>query len=501
MSAAQRDAIGRAMRPLEQPHEILGVPRGADEAVLRKSYRMMCKILHPDKCDLEEAKGAFQRVGAAFEALLAGPATTSSSTSASTSAVPPAKPAAAAAAPAPAKAPKFTKGERNFTVRVAPAPTAQTFRAANASKPAAKPIPAPVPKPAATQESEDEDEESSDEDEDENEDEGVSFAAIGASAGYADDDLNSDDDLVEDQPLTSRPSAHGKSKSKGGGGQRRKGTSKGKGAKRARKRRARDEDDDFIVADDGDGCLEARLEGEDGERRSGRNAKRRRVDYGMLEEHGVRAEQRLGGDDDDDDDDDDEAPRALNMWVPPLWFEYQSDSEDDDEEAERKRHLKARVLAAKRQAAAEGGAERDRTVPPPPKATPRKAAVPRSALELPPPAAAEEVAEEGEEEGPFVGCFCGSEHEPEWWAQCAECERWCHGECTGHSKATIEQVTYLCSPCAAADAAALGALDDEDEMALPPAPPSAPTPAEQSSSLAPPVIDDDEDGLLDLLGD
>ena len=65
-------AIERSLDP--RPCGILGVPPSADEAMIRKSYRMMAKLLHPDKCSLPEAEAAFKRVKDAFESLLAAEA-------------------------------------------------------------------------------------------------------------------------------------------------------------------------------------------------------------------------------------------------------------------------------------------------------------------------------------------------------------------------------------------------------------------------------------------
>ena len=60
MSDAQRAAVERSQDP--RPHGVLGVPVNADEAMLRKAYRAMAKLLHPDKCKLQEAEASFKRV-------------------------------------------------------------------------------------------------------------------------------------------------------------------------------------------------------------------------------------------------------------------------------------------------------------------------------------------------------------------------------------------------------------------------------------------------------
>ena len=56
-----------------------------------------------------------------------------------------------------------------------------------------------------------------------------------------------------------------------------------------------------------------------------------------------------------------------------------------------------------------------------------------------------------------AGCFCDTDrHLPTngisfegVWIQCDDCNRWCHGECAGFDKVTVEEVeTYSCPVCA-----------------------------------------------------
>jgi hypothetical protein len=47
-------------------YTILEVPRDADDATIKKSYRKAALRLHPDKCQLEGSKEAFQKLSAAF---------------------------------------------------------------------------------------------------------------------------------------------------------------------------------------------------------------------------------------------------------------------------------------------------------------------------------------------------------------------------------------------------------------------------------------------------
>lgn len=53
----------------EDLYEVLGVPRDADDGAVKRAYRKCALLLHPDKCQLEGAKEAFQKVSAAFGCL------------------------------------------------------------------------------------------------------------------------------------------------------------------------------------------------------------------------------------------------------------------------------------------------------------------------------------------------------------------------------------------------------------------------------------------------
>ena len=50
-------------------YKILGVERDADDDTIKKAYRKAALRLHPDKCQLEGAKEAFQKVSTAFGCL------------------------------------------------------------------------------------------------------------------------------------------------------------------------------------------------------------------------------------------------------------------------------------------------------------------------------------------------------------------------------------------------------------------------------------------------
>ena len=238
MSAAQRDAIARTL--LASDYDILGVPTSVDESTLKKAYKAMCKLLHPDKNELEGAEAAFKKVGIAFNALISRlppvaptPMPVSSTTHAAAG-VAPTEPAPAAEGVSGTK-PSTVFGcakcrwsvtgctkcrhdgqggkvGRKFSVHIAPPPmvprvsTANWAELAAAAKKSAQPKEAPVgPVAAGTgiremveqskgeeeEENEEENEEESEEDDDDESDDdddegGLSFAVAGASAGYAD---------------------------------------------------------------------------------------------------------------------------------------------------------------------------------------------------------------------------------------------------------------------------------------------------------------------------
>ena len=46
--------------------DMLGVPRDAGVEALKKAYRQVTLLVHPDKCELEGAQKAFQKVSSAF---------------------------------------------------------------------------------------------------------------------------------------------------------------------------------------------------------------------------------------------------------------------------------------------------------------------------------------------------------------------------------------------------------------------------------------------------
>ncbi|XGI83172.1 DnaJ domain-containing protein [Halorutilales archaeon Cl-col2-1] len=60
-------AEGRERR--SQPHEILGVERGASEDEIESAYRDLVKEVHPDLNDSEDADEEFRRVQEAYETL------------------------------------------------------------------------------------------------------------------------------------------------------------------------------------------------------------------------------------------------------------------------------------------------------------------------------------------------------------------------------------------------------------------------------------------------
>jgi DnaJ family protein B protein 12 len=63
------DLICSIKRAKDDFYNVLGVPRDADENAIKKAYRKAALQLHPDKCELEGAKDAFQKVSEAFACL------------------------------------------------------------------------------------------------------------------------------------------------------------------------------------------------------------------------------------------------------------------------------------------------------------------------------------------------------------------------------------------------------------------------------------------------
>jgi hypothetical protein len=53
----------------EDYYAILGVERNATEAEIKKSYRNIARMTHPDKCQLPKCEDAFKKVGAAYKCL------------------------------------------------------------------------------------------------------------------------------------------------------------------------------------------------------------------------------------------------------------------------------------------------------------------------------------------------------------------------------------------------------------------------------------------------
>ena len=56
------------------PFEVLGIPRGASNAEVKKAYRKMALTWHPDKCTQpkEECTGKFQAIAEAYDAIING---------------------------------------------------------------------------------------------------------------------------------------------------------------------------------------------------------------------------------------------------------------------------------------------------------------------------------------------------------------------------------------------------------------------------------------------
>ena len=52
------------------PWELIGVPEGSEHAVIRKAYRKLSLIYHPDKNPDPEAQEYFVKITKAYETLL-----------------------------------------------------------------------------------------------------------------------------------------------------------------------------------------------------------------------------------------------------------------------------------------------------------------------------------------------------------------------------------------------------------------------------------------------
>lgn len=313
-------------------------------------------MLHPDKCSLPDAEAAFKRVKQAFEELMSrvgssaggnssqhGPAVTEQT-------VPPSSSTAA-----PGFWPSRNQVGRKFTVRVAPAPRRNP---ASSVATATQSAPAPIHEDDENEDDDDndgagdadegdDDEESSESESESDEQVGVSFAdestpqeeEVISSASEDEQEMKSAEPKAAKQKkaarLVSKAPAKGKRPRKEAGkkrGEKRKGEKK---RRRKRRRVSATSDDE----EDGGGAWRARgrpasASEQVGGRRSGRLANLARVDYRMLD----------GENDDEDGVLVDERGKA---WVPPLWFEYQTDSDDGEEEVQRKKELKQRVLQAK----------------------------------------------------------------------------------------------------------------------------------------------------------
>ena len=354
--------------------------------MLRRAYRAMAKLLHPDKCKLAGAEAAFQRVNEAFELLIkqaTAPKPIPDAGDEMKSASGPAEDATEDFPTAAPTWPRRNKDNRKFTVRVAQAPQPPSMAAGGRTKPWTGPPPthetahashSKPPPPdtslgaATTKEGDDGDESgeeegsSDDDDDDSDQAAGVMFADGSDGEGLSD----FHDDEVSEVAAPSVSTAQ-----RGASGKRKQKTANARGASKKKKKRRRD---DFIassdeaensgeeegsdgVDEDEDSSLEdgegrgdrgdrgqrkrsekakrirkarggrasASASGTAGTRKSARSAKNGRVDYSWM-----------GGGDEG----------FGTSWRMPLWFEYQTDSDDDEEEVRYKQKLKKQVLAA-----------------------------------------------------------------------------------------------------------------------------------------------------------
>ena len=64
----QRATIDRVLGT-SVPHEVLGISQGADLGSVRRAYRHLALLVHPDKCSLPRTDTAFRAVRDAYEAM------------------------------------------------------------------------------------------------------------------------------------------------------------------------------------------------------------------------------------------------------------------------------------------------------------------------------------------------------------------------------------------------------------------------------------------------
>jgi len=68
-AAATAEEVGRVLGCLNN-YQVLKVPPNATSAAVRKAYLQLSKALHPDKCRVDNATDAFQRVTRAYKELM-----------------------------------------------------------------------------------------------------------------------------------------------------------------------------------------------------------------------------------------------------------------------------------------------------------------------------------------------------------------------------------------------------------------------------------------------
>ena len=354
---SQRDALSRSTLPL--PAQRLGIPEGAPAETVKRAFKAAARLLHPDKCKLPGAEAAFKRIHEAYDVLIS---------TASTSAIATAAPASSTSA---AESPRASV-PADTHLPAANTAASGLFRSKGGAKKSCMVKVAPAPKPpqfAATDLYDDSDEDSF---------EDIDGVTIGAA--HVDDRDNADGDPSDNETSdeeeeddtaagglsfagddASAPPAKRPRQAKKKAATARKQPSK---PRRRPQRDSGDEDDDLYAhrrhrarnSDWRESLSSAQPIDGSSRRQSRRLAGRARVDYRAVEgsdsdgKDGLqrgRAHGHAGSRCGDDD-----------SWVPPLWFEYQTDSDDSEGEARRKKQLKERVRAAKR---AEAAAKNDAT--------------------------------------------------------------------------------------------------------------------------------------------
>lgn len=68
MSSSAEDSIKRILKESDY-YSILDLPKDCDVSLIKKQYRKLALLLHPDKCSIEGCEDAFKKFGGAYKCL------------------------------------------------------------------------------------------------------------------------------------------------------------------------------------------------------------------------------------------------------------------------------------------------------------------------------------------------------------------------------------------------------------------------------------------------